>query len=75
MTSSSVQAIKTRAIELHGTTVVVNLIGGQSLTGTLAYALDTHGGRYTEYPDVLSVTISTKVHTVRLDHVSAIGQG
>lgn len=73
--NDATQAIKNRAIELHGTAVVVNLVGGQSLTGTLAYAVDTHGGRYTTFPDVLTVTVSAKAHTVRLDHVSAIGQG
>lgn len=68
------QAIKTQAVAMNGQTVVVNLIGGQSLTGTLAY---TTTPRYysTDFPDVLTVTVSTKAHTVRLDHVSSIGQG
>lgn len=69
-----VQAIKTQAVAMNGQTVVVNLIGGQSLTGTLAYA--TAPKYYgTIYPDVLTVTVSTKAHTVRVDHVSSIGQG
>lgn len=75
MNTEFVQSIKNSALPLHGSVVVVNLVGGQSLTGTLAYALDTHGGRYTTFPDVLTVTVSAKVHTVRLDHISAIGQG
>ncbi|MFF0837479.1 hypothetical protein ACFYWF_31590 [Streptomyces sp. NPDC003344] len=72
--SDYTQAIKDRALALNGTAVVVNLVGGQSLSGTLAYA--TAQAYYsTTYPDVLTVTVTGKAHTVRLDHVSAIGQG
>ncbi|WP_327322264.1 hypothetical protein OG735_07040 [Streptomyces sp. NBC_01210] len=68
------QEIKNRAVELNGTTVVVSLVGGQSVTGTLAYAtVAKYGG--TAYPDVLTVTATSKATTVRIDHVSAIGQG
>ncbi|MEU3986247.1 hypothetical protein AB0F77_40375 [Streptomyces sp. NPDC026672] len=77
MTPSTEYAIRSHAVALNGQTAVVNLIGGQTLTGTLAYTTATPtfppGGIV--YPDFLQITVSTKVHTVRLDHVSAIGQG
>jgi hypothetical protein len=70
-------AIRDQAASLNGQTVAVNLVGGQSLTGTLTYVTQATayptGG--TEWPKVLTVTVSTKVHKVRLDHVSSIGQG
>ncbi|WP_394435758.1 hypothetical protein [Streptomyces sp. SGAir0957] len=69
------QAMKTRALALNGQSAVVNLVGGQSLTGTLAYATTTGLWGVTEYPDVLTVTVASKVHTVRVDHVSSVGQG
>ncbi|WP_328336566.1 hypothetical protein [Streptomyces violaceus] len=68
------QAIKNQAVAMSGQNVVVNLVGGQSLTGTLSYAT-TEAHYSVNYPDVLTVTVSTKAHTVRLDHVSSIGQG
>ncbi|MGW5367826.1 hypothetical protein ACWER6_20760 [Streptomyces sp. NPDC004009] len=72
--SDYTQAIKDRALALNGTAVVVNLVGGQSLSGTLAYATaQSYFG--TTYPDVATVTVTGKAHTVRLDHVSSIGQG
>ncbi|MFJ2737313.1 hypothetical protein [Streptomyces sp. NPDC087317] len=68
-----VQAIKAAAVAMNGQSVVLNLVGGQSLAGTLAYA--SSAGHYAvNYPDVLTVTVSGKAHTVRLDHVTAIGQ-
>ncbi|MGW0419472.1 hypothetical protein [Streptomyces sp. NPDC003015] len=72
--SDFTQAIKTQAAAMSGQTVVLNLIGGQTLTGTLTYVTTP---RYysTDFPDVLTVTVSTKAHTVRVDHVSSIGQG
>ncbi|MFB7235995.1 hypothetical protein ACFCXK_14575 [Streptomyces sp. NPDC056269] len=70
-----VQAIKTRAVELHGTTVSVELSGGKTLVGTLAYAIATDAGGYQRYPDVCTVTVSTKAQTVRIDRIDAIGQG
>ncbi|MFF9849955.1 hypothetical protein [Streptomyces litmocidini] len=42
--SDYVQAIKSRALELNGTTVVVELSSGKTLTGTLAYTLTTDVG-------------------------------
>ncbi|MGW5651986.1 hypothetical protein [Streptomyces humi] len=74
MTPDTENAIRTHAVALNGQTAAVNLIGGQTLTGTLAYATATYVGG-TVYPDFLQITVSTKVHTVRLDHVSSIGQG
>ncbi|MFJ6466845.1 hypothetical protein ACIQM0_38560 [Streptomyces sp. NPDC091387] len=69
------QALKNRCIELNGTAVVVELTGGQTLTGTLAYAL-ADGPQFTKYyPNALTVTVSTKAYTVRLDAIAAIGQG
>ncbi|MFE4305983.1 hypothetical protein ACFRR6_07990 [Streptomyces sp. NPDC056891] len=73
--SDYVQAIKNRAVELNGTTVVVELSSGKTLTGTLAYALATDVGGFQKYPSVLTVTVSTKAHTVRVDRVDSIGQG
>ncbi|MFF5537875.1 hypothetical protein ACFY71_36355 [Streptomyces cinerochromogenes] len=72
--SDYTQAIKNQAVAMNGQTVVVNLSGGQSLTGTLAY---TTTPRYysTDFPDVLTVTVASKAHTVRVDHISSIGQG
>ncbi|MGW4754274.1 hypothetical protein [Streptomyces chartreusis] len=68
------QAIKDRALALNGTAVVVSLVGGQTVTGTLAYA--TTAEHYsTRYPDVLTVTASGKATTVRIDHISAVAQG
>ncbi|MFI9562409.1 hypothetical protein [Streptomyces rishiriensis] len=68
------QEIKDRAIALNGTAVVVRLIGGQDVTGTLTYAtVAKYGG--TAYPSVLTVTAASKATTVRIDHVSAIAQG
>ncbi|WP_329177128.1 hypothetical protein OG754_26755 [Streptomyces decoyicus] len=75
MNTDYVDAIKTHAVALNGQVVAVNLIGGQALTGTLTYATNTGLWGGTEFPDVLTVTVSTKAHTVRLDHVSSIGQG
>lgn len=69
------QVIKNRAIELNGTAVVVELIGGQTLTGTLSYALADGPQSTKYYPNALTVTVSTKAYTVRLDAVAAIGQG
>ncbi|MFB6828123.1 hypothetical protein [Streptomyces hydrogenans] len=70
-----VQAIKSRALELNGTTVVVELSGGKTLTGTLAYAVTTDVGGYTKHPDVLTVTVASKAQTIRIDRIDAIGQG
>ncbi|MFI7017897.1 hypothetical protein [Streptomyces sp. NPDC050164] len=72
-----VSDIRDRAAALNGQAVTVNLVGGASLTGTLAYASRSAGWPTgsTEWPKSLTVTVSTKVHTVRLDHVSSIGQG
>ncbi|MFC8153823.1 hypothetical protein ACFUO0_07255 [Streptomyces cinereoruber] len=53
----------------------VELSGGKTLVGTLAYAVTTDAGGYQKYPDVCTVTVSTKAQTVRLDRVAAIGQG
>ncbi|MEF9881574.1 hypothetical protein [Streptomyces sp. P9-A4] len=70
-----VQAIKARAVALHGTTVSVELSGGKTLVGTLAYAVTSDAAGYEKYPDVLTVTVSTKAQTVRVDRIDAIGQG
>ncbi|MFF3330006.1 hypothetical protein ACFYWX_10675 [Streptomyces sp. NPDC002888] len=71
-----IDAVKASARELDGQEVAVGLVGGQTLTGTLTYE-STPGGYpvVDQWPNVLTVTVSTKVHTVRLDHVSSIGQG
>ncbi|MET9508330.1 hypothetical protein ABZX62_07595 [Streptomyces flavidovirens] len=70
-----VQAMANQAIALNGQTVTVNLVGGSTLTGTLAYAINMNDGRFQSYPTALTVTVASKAHTVRMDHVSAIGQG
>ncbi|MGW1270723.1 hypothetical protein [Streptomyces sp. NPDC002491] len=75
MTSRTEQTIRTHAVTLNGQTAAINLVGGQTLTGTLAYATTTASWGGIEYPDFLTVTVSTKAHTVRMDHVSSIGQG
>ena len=68
-------AIRDSAAALDGMAVVVNLVGGQTLSGTLSYAPTPTGYLGSPvYPPVLTVTVSTKAHTVRLDHVSSIGQ-
>ncbi|MFE2012312.1 hypothetical protein [Streptomyces sp. NPDC059491] len=70
-----VHAVKSRAVELHGTTVSVELSGGKTLVGTLAYAVVTGAGGLQRYPDVLTLTVSTKAQTIRIDRIDAIGQG
>ncbi|MFF1764793.1 hypothetical protein [Streptomyces sp. NPDC058249] len=70
--------IRDQAIALNGMTVSVNLVGGQTLSGTLAYVTESitgwpAGGN--RWPNALTLTVSTKVHKVRLDHVSSLGQG
>jgi hypothetical protein len=74
MNTDFVQAIKSHAETLNGQTVSVQLVGGQQLSGTLAYATvaSQWGARY---PEVLTLTVATKVQKIRVDHVSAIGQG
>ncbi|MFY0513516.1 hypothetical protein ACOMD4_24475 [Streptomyces anulatus] len=67
--------IKNAALALNGQSASVNLIGGQTLTGTITYATTAEAYGAVAYPDAMTVTVSTKVHTVRLDHVSSIGQG
>jgi hypothetical protein len=69
------QAIKGRAVELNGTTVLVNLMGGTSLTGTLDYETTSGAFGVVLFPDVLTITVSTKVHTVPTAYVVSIGQG
>ncbi|MFJ9636202.1 hypothetical protein [Streptomyces sp. NPDC101178] len=69
------QHIKNAALALNGQSVSVNLIGGQTLTGTVAYATTAEAHGAVAYPNAMTVTVSTKVHTVRMDHVSSIGQG
>ncbi|KAF0651732.1 MULTISPECIES: hypothetical protein [Streptomyces] len=72
--SDYVQGIKSQALSMDGENVALNLVGGQSLTGTLAY--ETVARLYSvEYPDVLTITVAGKAHVVRLDHVSSIGAG
>ncbi|MDX2994106.1 hypothetical protein PV382_15400 [Streptomyces scabiei] len=70
-------SIRDHAMTLTGQTVSVNLVGGQTLTGTLTYtstpAAYPVGG--IAWPTVLTVTVATKVHKVRIDHVSSLGQG
>jgi hypothetical protein len=68
-------AIQQQAVTMDGASVAVNLIGGQTLTGTLAYATRTGLWGGTEFPHILTVTVSGKAHTVRLDAVMSIGQG
>ncbi|MFJ4821150.1 hypothetical protein [Streptomyces sp. NPDC088801] len=68
-------AVRDHAITLNGQAVSVNLAGGQTLTGTLTYTSTTGPQGSTVWPSVLTVTVSTKVHKVRLDHVSSLGQG
>jgi hypothetical protein len=72
-----VSDIRDRAVTLNGQAVTVNLVGGATLTGTLAYVSRDAGwpAGSQEWPKSLTVTVSTQVHTVRLDHVSSIGQG
>jgi hypothetical protein len=69
--------IRDRAAALNGQSVTVNLVGGATLTGTLAFAPRSAGwpDGSQEWPKSMTVTVSTKAHTVRLDHVSSIGQG
>ena len=70
-----VAAITAQALTFNGQTgVVVNLIGGGSLTGTVACATVASwpGNRY---PLTLTLTDSgSKAHMVRIDHVSSIGK-
>ncbi|MFE5124152.1 hypothetical protein [Streptomyces sp. NPDC056669] len=73
--TDAVQAMKYRAIALNGQSVAVNLSGGQVLTGTLSYATVTGLWGSTTYPEALTVTVASKAHVVRIDHVSSIGQG
>ncbi|MGZ3097913.1 hypothetical protein [Streptomyces sp. H72] len=72
-----VSDIRAQAAELNGEEVAVNLVGGQTLTGTLTFAARplAYPSGSTEWPKALTVTVDTKAHTVRLDHVSSIGQG
>ncbi|MFF9543884.1 hypothetical protein C0Q57_30780 [Streptomyces albidoflavus] len=67
--------VKSRAVELNGQAVTLALVGGQTLTGTLAYVAKTGAYGSVDYPHVLTLTTSGKATTVRVDHVSAIGQG
>jgi hypothetical protein len=70
--------IRDQAIALNGQAVSVNLIGGQTIAGALAYVLEAVTGWPTgmnQWPNALTVTVSTKVHKIRLDHVSSLGQG
>ncbi|MFE6128844.1 hypothetical protein ACFQ6Q_11315 [Streptomyces sp. NPDC056437] len=75
MNTSAEQIIKSRAVELHGTTVVVNLVGGSTLTGTLAYQTISGAHGSVRYPDVLTITATSKAHTVPTAYVVTIGQG
>jgi hypothetical protein len=71
-------AIRDQAIALNGTAVSVNLVGGQTLAGTLTYVTEPLAGwpaGGNQWPNALTLTVSTKVHKVRLDHVSSLGQG
>ncbi|MEV8393861.1 MULTISPECIES: hypothetical protein [unclassified Streptomyces] len=72
-------AIRDHAATLNGQAVSVSLSGGQTLAGTLTYAAVADTTSYpsgmTVWPKTLTVTVASKVHKVRLDHVSAIGQG
>jgi hypothetical protein len=69
--------IRAQAELLNGETVTVHLVGGQTLTGTLSFVERplAHPSGSFEWPKALTVTVETKAHTVRLDHVSSIGQG
>ncbi|MEV6132716.1 hypothetical protein AB0M05_39045 [Streptomyces violaceusniger] len=73
--TDAVQAMKNRAVAMNGQSVAVNLSGGQTLTGTLTYATITGSWGGTVYPEVLTVTVASKAHVVRIDHVSSLGQG
>ncbi|MFJ9819699.1 hypothetical protein ACIRU3_31440 [Streptomyces sp. NPDC101151] len=77
MTPDTENAIRSHAVALNGQTAAVNLIGGQTLTGTLAYTTTSPAfpAGSIVYPDYLQISVSTKVHTVRMDHISSIGQG
>ncbi|MGW3989083.1 hypothetical protein [Streptomyces sp. NPDC004830] len=69
-------AIRARARELAGQAVTVNLVGGQTLSGTLTYESAPGGYPVVEqWPDALTITAEAVTHTVRLDHVSSVGQG
>jgi hypothetical protein len=70
-------AIRDHAMTLNGQAVSVGLTGGQTIAGTLSYAsvATTYPAGGTHWPTVLTVTVASKVHKVRLDHVSSIGQG
>ncbi|GGN38150.1 hypothetical protein [Streptomyces fuscichromogenes] len=73
MATTAAQDIKNRAVTLNGQTAAVNLVGGQTLTGTLDYATVAVEWGGTDYPESLQITVDTIVHTVRLDHVSSVG--
>ncbi len=70
--SGYVQSIKNQALAMDGEDVVIHMVGGQTITGTLSYETVAHPYR-TEHPDVLTITVTGKAHVVRLDHVSGIG--
>lgn len=72
-----VSDIRAQAQELNGEAVTVNLVGGQTLTGTLTFVARplAHPSGSFEWPKALTITVETKAHIVRLDHVSSIGQG
>ncbi|MFD5285044.1 hypothetical protein [Streptomyces rubrogriseus] len=72
-----VSDIRAQARELNGEAVSVNLVGGQTLTGTLTYEARPmpYPTGSTEWPKALTITVETKAHFVRVDHVSSIGQG
>ncbi|MER6343758.1 hypothetical protein ACWC10_00370 [Streptomyces sp. NPDC001595] len=69
-------AIRDHAMTLNGQAVVVELVSGKTITGTLAYASTPTGYMGAEvWPTLLTVTVAAKVHKIRIDHVSSLGQG
>ncbi|MFF3166490.1 MULTISPECIES: hypothetical protein [unclassified Streptomyces] len=75
MSSDFLSPIQARAVALNGTSVVLTLTGGQTVSGTLTYATRTGLWGGVEYPETCTVTTAGKATTVRMDHVAAIAQG
>ncbi|MGW5617528.1 hypothetical protein [Streptomyces sp. NPDC003877] len=69
-------AVRDHAMTLNGQAVTVELVSGKTLTGTLAYVSTPTGYQGASvWPTLLTLTIASKVHKIRIDHVSSIGQG
>ncbi|MFF0853356.1 hypothetical protein ACF1GY_29760 [Streptomyces sp. NPDC014684] len=75
MSSDFLTAIQARAIALNGTAVVPTLTGGQTVSGTPAYATRTGLWGAVDYPETCTLTTAGKATTVRMDCVAAVAQG